>query len=377
MTSQPPPKKPSVKKTPARKTPDGTPVNQVLLGDCVEVMNALPPKCADLVFADPPYNMQLGGDLWRPNMTKVDAVTDPWDKFKSFAEYDAFTRAWLTACRRVLKDTGTLWVIGSYHNIYRVGAVMMDAGYWVLNDIAWIKANPTPQMRGTRFCNAHETLLWAKKSIDQKKYTFHYREMKAGNDDKQMRSDWYIPICSGGEREKKDGKKAHATQKPEALMHRVIAATTNPGDLVLDPFCGSGTTAAVAKRLGRDYITIDREEVYVELAEKRLANISPALLTSEDENGVLLGGPKPRIPFVSLIESGQLPLDTALRLKGTDIEAALHADGTVTAGGHRGSIHKVAAACLGLPSANGWTAWLYQDRASGEVRLLDALRPGA
>ena len=377
MTSQPPPKKPSVKKTPARKTPDGTPVNQVLLGDCVEVMNALPPKCADLVFADPPYNMQLGGDLWRPNMTKVDAVTDPWDKFKSFAEYDAFTRAWLTACRRVLKDTGTLWVIGSYHNIYRVGAVLMDAGYWVLNDIAWIKANPTPQMRGTRFCNAHETLLWAKKSIDQKKYTFHYREMKAGNDDKQMRSDWYIPICSGGEREKKDGKKAHATQKPEALMHRVIAATTNPGDLVLDPFCGSGTTAAVAKRLGRDYITIDREEVYVELAEKRLANISPALLTSEDENGVLLGGPKPRIPFVSLIESGQLPLDTTLRLKGTDIEAALHADGTVTAGGHRGSIHKVAAACLGLPSANGWTAWLYQDRASGEVRLLDALRPGA
>ena len=377
MTSQPPPKKLSVKKTPARKTPDGTPVNQVLLGDCVEVMNALPPKCADLVFADPPYNMQLGGDLWRPNMTKVDAVTDPWDKFKSFAEYDAFTRAWLTACRRVLKDTGTLWVIGSYHNIYRVGAVLMDAGYWVLNDIAWIKANPTPQMRGTRFCNAHETLLWAKKSIDQKKYTFHYREMKAGNDDKQMRSDWYIPICSGGEREKKDGKKAHATQKPEALMHRVIAATTNPGDLVLDPFCGSGTTAAVAKRLGRDYITIDREEVYVELAEKRLANISPALLTSEDENGVLLGGPKPRIPFVSLIESGQLPLDTTLRLKGTDIEAALHADGTVTAGGHRGSIHKVAAACLGLPSANGWTAWLYQDRASGEVRLLDALRPGA
>ena len=377
MTSQPPPKKPSVKKTPARKTPDGTPVNQVLLGDCVEVMNALPPKCADLVFADPPYNMQLGGDLWRPNMTKVDAVTDPWDKFKSFAEYDAFTRAWLTACRRVLKDTGTLWVIGSYHNIYRVGAVLMDAGYWVLNDIAWIKANPTPQMRGTRFCNAHETLLWAKKSIDQKKYTFHYREMKAGNDDKQMRSDWYIPICSGGEREKKDGKKAHATQKPEALMHRVIAATTNPGDLVLDPFCGSGTTAAVAKRLGRDYITIDREEGYVELAEKRLANISPALLTSEDENGVLLGGPKPRIPFVSLIESGQLPLDTALRLKGTDIEAALHADGTVMAGGHRGSIHKVAAACLGLPSANGWTAWFYQDRASGEVRLLDALRPSA
>ena len=377
MTTQPSPKKPSARRTPARKTPDGTPVNQILLGDCVEVMNALPAKCADLVFADPPYNMQLGGDLWRPNMTKVDAVTDPWDKFKSFAEYDAFTRAWLTACRRVLKDTGTLWVIGSYHNIYRVGAVMMDAGYWVLNDICWVKANPLPQLKGTRFCNAHETLLWAKKSADQKKYTFHYREMKAGNDDKQMRSDWYIPICSGGEREKKDGKKAHTTQKPEALMHRVIAATTNAGDLVLDPFCGTGTTAAVAKRLGRDYITIDREETYVRLAEKRLANIPPALLTSEDENGVLLGGPKPRVPFVSFIESGQLALGTTLRLKGTDIEAAMHADGTVTAGGHRGSIHKVAAACLSLPSANGWTSWLYRDRTTGEVRLLDALRPSA
>ena len=381
MTTQPPqnptPKKASARRTLAPRTPDGTPVNQILLGDCVEVMNALPAKCADLVFADPPYNMQLGGDLWRPNMTKVDAVTDPWDKFKSFAEYDAFTRAWLTACRRVLKDTGTLWVIGSYHNIYRVGAVMMDVGYWVLNDVCWIKSNPTPQMKGTRFCNAHETLLWAKKSIDQKKYTFHYREMKAGNDDKQMRSDWYIPICSGGEREKKDGKKAHTTQKPEALMHRVIAATTNAGDLVLDPFCGTGTSAAVAKRLGREYITIDREETYVQLAQKRLANISPALLTSEDENGVLLGSPKPRIPFVSLIESGQLPIGTVLRLKGTEVEAAVHADGTVTAGGHRGSIHKVAAACLGLPSANGWTAWLYRDRMTGEARLLDALRPSA
>jgi len=704
MTTQPPlkdpiPKKPSARRTPARRTPDGTPVNQILLGDCVEVMNALPAKCADLVFADPPYNMQLGGDLWRPNMTKVDAVTDPWDKFKSFAEYDAFTRAWLTACRRVLKDTGTIWVIGSYHNVYRMGAVLMDTGYWVLNDICWIKclaettrvyartaqgdrpvalrdlirahpekvhlwngqqwtqvcgwaeststegleiqlrsgervrctpnhrwptqrglvnadglkigdildrcilpepddncvasglddeltgwfvglyiaegsrhegtitiaghkdererfhrlcqvakafhgqcawyeprgnasminmhgsvlnalldtyvggrtaktkflsplcwqrsntflqallqgyldgdghydslndrwrlgfaqnrelevslrtlaarldiqmrikdargrynhqdypflrgevrwvrpgtakassdseivsikpakterfidvavadephlfalasgvlthnSNPTPQMKGTRFCNAHETLLWAKKSVDQKKYTFHYREMKAGNDDKQMRSDWYIPICSGGEREKQDGKKAHATQKPEALMHRVIAATTNAGDLVLDPFCGTGTTAAVAKRLGRDYVTIDREEAYVRVAEKRLANISPALLTSEDENGVLLGSPKPRIPFVSFIESGHLPLGTTLRLKGTEVEAVIHADGTITAGSHRGSIHKVAAACLGLPSANGWTAWLYCDRETHDIRLLDALRPGA
>lgn len=377
MTIQPPPKTPRARRTAAQKALNDAPINQIILGDCVEVMNALPPKCADLVFADPPYNMQLGGDLWRPNMTKVDAVNDPWDKFKSFAEYDAFTRAWLTACRRVLKDTGTLWVIGSYHNIYRVGAVMMDVGYWVLNDVCWIKANPLPQLKGTRFCNAHETLLWAKKSIDQKKYTFHYREMKAGNDDKQMRSDWYVPICSGGEREKQDGKKAHATQKPEALMHRVIAATTNPGDLVLDPFCGTGTTAAVAKRLGRNYITIDREETYVEVAAKRLANISPALLTSADEGGILLGGPKPRVPFVSFIESGQLQIGSSLRLKGTNLEAVIHADGTITAGGHRGSIHKVAAACLGLPSANGWTTWLYCDRFVHEDRLLDALRPGA
>ena len=1003
-------------------------LNQIHLGDCVEIMNSLPPKCVDLVFADPPYNMQLGGDLWRPNMTKVDAVTDPWDKFKSFAEYDAFTRAWLTAARRVLKDTGTLWVIGSYHNIYRVGAVLMDVGYWVLNDVCWIKclaettrvyvrtpqgerpvalrdlkdaalenfqlwngqrwtqlcgwaettstegleielrsgerfrctpnhrwptlrgliaasdlkpgdilercvlpepedncvasglddeltgwfvglyiaegsryegtitiaghikerdrfhrlcqvakafhgqcawyeprgnasminmhgtvlnalldayvggktaktkflstlcwqrsntflrallrgylegdghydalndrwrlgfaqnreleaslrtlaarlgiqmrikdargrydhkdylwlrgetrwvrpssgpsrsdneiislrpaqterfidiavadephlfalasgvlthnSNPTPNMHGTRFCNAHETLLWAKKSADQKKYTFHYRELKAGNDDKQMRSDWYIPICSGGERETRDGKKAHTTQKPEALMHRVIASTTNPGDIVLDPFCGcydaqtevltragwkfwpdvtlddhfityrtdgvleyhpptlihkypfhgrmislqsrstdllvtpnhnmlvkthadfcaerparfvqaeclhmglyrvpcggryepeshllsaaqmaliglyvsegyfkagrpgrpsgnrmiicqnpgtkcdkmmemladfnplplpggggrkfsvmltsefaqfiknncgegkyhkflsptilknaylshlyvammlgdgysavkgsleryytsskgladgfqeiclklgydstliarpyrecqlegrllaptcpsyqitvrkaahkkimpathltsvdydgdvycvtvpnhtlyvrrggktswcgnSGTTAAVAKRLGRNYITIDREEVYVEVAEKRLANISPALLTSADEGGVLLGAPKPRVPFISFIETGRLPIGSTLRLKGTAVTAIVHADGTISAGGHRGSIHKVAAACLGLPTANGWTSWLFFDSQTRQELLLDALRPGA
>ena len=362
---------------PSKKTTASLPINKVILGDCVEAMNSLPPKSVDLVFADPPYNMQLSGDLWRPDMTKVDAVTDPWDKFKSFAEYDAFTRAWLTAARRVLKDTGTLWVIGSYHNIYRVGAVLMDVGYWVLNDVVWVKNNPLPNMHGTRFCNAHETLLWAKKSADQKKYTFHYHALKAGNDDKQMRSDWYIPLCSGSERETRDGKKAHTTQKPEALMHRVIAATTNPGDIVLDPFCGTGTTAAVAKRLGRNYITIDREAVYVEVAQARLANISEALLTSGDEGGVLLGGPKPRVPFVSFVETGRLAVGSALRLKGSDIEARVYADGTVSAGGNRGSIHKVAAACLGLPTANGWTAWLFFDTETADERLLDSLRPSA
>ena len=298
----------------------------------------------DLVFADPPYNMQLGGDLWRPNMTKVDAVNDSWDKFGSFAEYDAFTRAWLTPAARVLKDTGTLWVIGSYHNIYRVGSVLMDLGFWILNDVAWVKANPTPQMKGTRFCNAHETLLWAKKSHKQSKYTFHYKALKAGNDDKQMRSDWYLPICSGGEREVINGKKAHTTQKPEALLHRIISATSNPGDIVLDPFCGTGTTAAVAKRLGRNYITIDRVEAYVGVAEKRLANVSPALLTEE---GIFVERPSRASRSSVSSKAAQLPVGSALRLKGTDIEATIHADGTLTADGQRGSIHKLGALCLG------------------------------
>ncbi len=347
------------------------PLNQILLGDCIELMNALPEKCVDLVFADPPYNMQLGGDLWRPNMTKVDAVDDAWDKFGSFAEYDAFTKAWLLAARRVLKDTGTLWVIGSYHNIYRVGAILQDLGYWILNDVAWVKANPLPHLKGVRFCNAHETLLWAKKSQKQIKYTFHYRALKAGNDDKQMRSDWYLPICTGGEREKLNGQKAHATQKPESLLHRIISCTTNMGDVVLDPFCGTGTTAAVAKRLGREFITIDRVETYVGVAEKRLANTSPALV---QEEGVFVDAPKPRVPFVSLVEAGRLPVGTALRLKGTQTVGIVHADGTITAEGHRGSIHKVGALCLGVPTCNGWTVWRYADPVTGDDLLIDALR---
>ena len=353
------------------------PLNRILQGDCIETMNALPEKCVDLVFADPPYNMQLRGDLWRPNMTKVDAVDDDWDQFGSFQEYDAFTCAWLSAARRVLKDTGTLFVIGSYHNIYRVGSILMDLGYWTLNDILWIKHNPLPQMKGVRLCNAHETILWVKKSQAQSKYTFHYKGLKAGNEDKQMRSDWYFPICSGSEREMVGGEKAHTTQKPEALLHRIISMASNPGDIVLDPFCGTGTTAAVAKRLGRNYITIDREPAYVEVAQARLANISDALLTSGDEGGVLLGGPKPRVPFVSFVESGRLAVNSALRLKGTDVHAVVHADGTVSAGGHRGSIHKVAAACLGLPTANGWTSWLFVDTETDTEQLLDSLRPAA
>ncbi len=351
------------------------PINQILLGDCVEIMNALPPKSVDLIFADPPYNMQLQGDLWRPNMTRVDAVDDAWDKFNSFAEYDLFTRTWLMAARRLMKDTATLWVIGSYHNIYRVGSVLMDLGFWVLNDIVWIKHNPLPHMKGVRFCNAHETLLWAKKSQDQKRYTFHYREMKAANDDRQLRSDWYFPICSGGERETLDGVKVHTTQKPEALLRRVIASTTNPGDIVLDPFCGSGTTAAVAKRLGRRFITMDREETYITVARRRAASVEDPILT--DVSGALIGAPKRRVPFLTLVETGKVKTGAQLKLLRSTVVATVNADGTITANGVRGSIHKVASTCLGMPSCNGWTSWIYVDVVADEEYLIDALRPSA
>lgn len=347
--------------------------NQILQGDCVELMNSLPEKSVDLVFADPPYNMQLGGELLRPNQTIVDAVDDHWDQFASFAEYDRFTREWLSAARRVLKDNGTLWVIGSYHNIYRVGSILMDLGYWILNDVVWIKANPMPQMKGVRFCNAHETLIWAKKSDNDLPHTFHYKAAKAGNEDKQARSDWYFPICSGGEREtSEDGAKAHATQKPEALLHRIVALCSNPGDLVLDPFCGSGTTAAVAKRLGRDYLTIDKEHEYVELAKRRIDRVTPA---EDDDTGyVFIDQKKPKVPFVTLVENGTLPPGTKLILKKTRQIAIVHSDGTISLDGIRGSIHKVGKLALKLPACNGWEHWLYID-PSGKERLIDDLRP--
>lgn len=350
------------------------PLDQILLGDCVEIMNSLPERSVDLVFADPPYNMQLNGDLWRPNMTRVDAVDDAWDQFESFAEYDAFTRCWLKAARRVLKDTGTLWVIGSYHNIYRVGAILMDCGWWILNDIAWIKRNPMPQMRGVRFCNAHETLLWVKKSKEQSGYTFNYRGMKAGNEDLQMRSDWHFPICSGRERLMVDGEKAHTTQKPESLLHRVIACSTNPGDTILDPFCGTGTTAAVAKRLGRHFITMDREEGYVRVARARVASVTAPMFMEEAH---FVDAPKPRVSFLSLVEAGKMPAGSLLRLKGRNITATVQADGTLIANGLRGSIHKIASLCLGLPACNGWTHWYYCEGEEGEPRLIDELRPNA
>ena len=355
------------------------PLDQVIHGDSIAILRKLPPRSVDLVFADPPYNLQLSGELWRPNMTKVDAADDAWDQFGdgdedplvSFAEYDAFTRKWLTAVRRVMKDSATLWVIGSYHNIYRIATMLLDMEFWILNDIVWIKANPTPQMKGVRFCNAHEILLWVKKTKSQSEITFNYKGLKAGNEDKQMRSDWYIPLCSRSERLTIDGEKAHSTQKPEALLHRIISATSRPGDVVLDPFCGTGTTAAVAKRLGRHFITMDREDRYVQVARNRVSGIVPAVLTDDSP---FVDAPPQRIPFINLVEQGTLPAGTVLTLRGSEVQAVVNPDGSLSYDGFRGSIHKVAAKCLGLPACNGWTNWYFLDQHSGETRPIDELR---
>ena len=346
------------------------PLDTVICADCIDVMRSMPAESVDLIFADPPYFLRLNGDLRRPDASMVDAVSDSWDRFESPKDYDRFTRRWLTAARRLLKPTGTLWVIGSYHNIFRVGAALMDAGYWILNDVVWIKNNPMPQMKGVRFCNAHETLIWARRSAESKGYTFHYRELKAGNEDVQMRSDWYFPICSGRERETVGGKKAHSTQKPEALLRRIISATSNPGDVVLDPFCGSGTTAAAAKALGRRYVTIDREPEYVNVARARLESVR---VEPAGSGTPLLGAPPTRVRFASLVEQGVLAAGTRLRLKGTGKTATVQLDGTVECDGLRGSIHKVAALQKGAASANGWTEWLLED-VQGVEQPLDILR---
>lgn len=349
-------------------------LDHIYHGDCRAILATLPAGSVDLIFADPPYNLQLRQPLRRPNHTLVDAVDDAWDQFPDFAAYDQFTREWLSACRRVLKDTGTIWVIGSYHNIYRVGAIMQDLGFWMLNDVVWIKRNPLPQFRGVRFANAHETLLWCKKSRDQKRYTFNYQAMKRLNDDKQMRSDWELPICTGAERLKIGGVKAHATQKPEALLYRVILASSQPGDVVLDPFFGSGTTGAVAKRLRRHWIGIEREASYVELAWRRIAAVEPA-----DEAAVRSAcAPRhalPRVPFGALLEHGLLLPGQALFFDGRrDQPATVLADGSLrTADGRTGSIHALASAISGHPACNGWTSWHFEDE-TGRLAPIDTLR---
>ena len=343
------------------------PLNQILRGDCIEILSSLPENSMDLIFADPPYNLQLQNDLYRPNLSKVDAVNDHWDKFSSFAEYDEFTHKWLSAARRVLKETGTIWVIGSYHNIYRVGAIMQDLGFWILNDVIWLKTNPMPNFRGVRFTNAHETIIWAQKKKGAK-YTFNHHAMKALNDDLQMRSDWTLPLATGKERIKANGLKAHPTQKPEALLYRVLLSSTNQGDAVLDPFFGSGTTGAVAKKLGRNFIGIERDKKYIKVAQKRIdavkASPAEALELPEKRNQV-------RVPFGALLENGLLNAGQKLYFMKDKREAIILANGHIQCGKIIGSIHAVAKELSNAP-ANGWGFWMYKE--NGKLKVIDELR---
>jgi len=348
------------------------PLDQVLPGDCLDRLAELPASSVDLIFADPPYNLQLRQELWRPNNTRVQAVTDAWDQFPDLAAYDQFTRAWLAACRRVLKRTGTLWVIGSYHNIYRVGSILMDLGFWILNDVVWVKTNPMPNFRGVRFTNAHETLLWAQKEKGAA-YTFNHHAAKSLNDGLQMRSDWQLPICSGRERLRLAGAKAHSTQKPEALLYRVVLASSNPGQVVLDPFFGTGTTGVVARRLGRHWIGIEREAEYVALARRRLARVPASSLPAEDLSSI---NPRslPRIPFGALLEHGLLRPGATLYLGAEGKRSArVLADGSLQAGTRRGSIHQVARALRRGP-CNGWDVWFYRDPRTRQRQPISRLR---
>ena len=345
------------------------PRNTIMPGDCIEVMDSLPEACVDLIFADPPYNLQLKGNLHRPDNSMVDAVDDDWDQFDSFAVYDRFTKDWLAAAQRLLKPDGAIWVIGSYHNIFRVGYELQNQGFWLLNDVIWRKSNPMPNFRGKRLTNAHETMIWASKS-EGAKYTFNYEALKALNEGVQMRSDWVLPICNGHERIKNEtGDKAHPTQKPESLLHRILVATTNPGDVVLDPFFGTGTTGAVAKKLGRDFIGIEREETYRKVAEKRLANIRKfdrsSLEVMQSKRA------EPRVPFGQLVERGLLnPGESLFSPRGK--VAKIRADGTLVVSDTKGSIHQVGAKLEGAPSCNGWTYWHF--RRDGKTVPIDLLR---
>ena len=347
------------------------PLDCILEGDCIEMLRALPPASVHAIFADPPYNLQLKGELRRPDESVVDGVDDDWDRFATLAVYDAFTRAWLTEARRVLRKDGTIWVIGSYHNVFRLGAALQDLDFWILNDVIWRKANPMPNFRGRRFTNAHETMIWASRGQDSR-YKFNYTAMKSLNDDTQMRSDWFIPLCTGSERLRDEkGQKVHPTQKPEALLHRVILSCTSPGDVVLDPFLGSGTTAAVAKRLGRRYIGIERDPSYAAAARKRIQAIEPL-----SESAMLVTPTRreqPRIPFGALVERGMVPPGSKLVDRHQRFVAQVGADGSLRCGAASGSIHQVGAAVQETPSCNGWLFW-HVERRDGSLRLLDELR---
>ena len=343
----------------------------ILLGDSIAMLNSLPEASVDLIFADPPYNLQLEGALNRPDQSLVDAVDDDWDKFASFADYDRFTHDWLKAARRVMKPNATLWVIGSYHNIFRVGSIMQDLGFWLLNDIVWRKANPMPNFRGRRFTNAHETMIWASKSATAKSYTFHYDALKAGNEDTQVRSDWYLPLCTGGERLKDAaGDKVHPTQKPEALLARILLSSSNPGDVVLDPFFGSGTTGAVAKRLGRHFVGIERDPTYAKAAAARIAAVEPL-----EDHSLAIAPTKrsePRIPFNALIEAGMIAPGLELVDAKRRFRAKVKADGSLVLGPATGSIHKIGALAQGLPACNGWTFWHIEK--GRDLIVIDTLR---
>ncbi len=349
------------------------PLDQILRGDAVQMLRMLPTASVHCVFADPPYNLQLRGELRRPDDSLVDGVDDDWDKFTDFAAYDAFTHEWLAECRRVLRKDGTLWVIGSYHNIFRIGAILQELGFWILNDVIWRKSNPMPYVRGRRFTNAHETLIWAARGQDSR-YRFNYQAMKSLNDDQQMRSDWFIPLCTGAERLRNaHGLKLHPTQKPEALLHRVLLASTSPGDIVLDPFLGTGTTAVVARRLSRHYIGIERHPAYVEAALGRVRRVRPV-----SDDGVATSPTKReavRIPFGTFVEGGQLPAGTLLFDRMRRVQAMVVADGSIRSGVHQGSIHKVGAAVTNAPSCNGWTFWHFE--RDGVLVPIDVLRSEA
>lgn len=346
------------------------PIDQILCGECVSTMRSLPSSSIDCIFADPPYNLQLRGELRRPDETVVDGVDDDWDKFTDYSAYDRFTRDWLTEARRLLTHDGTIWAIGSYHNVFRLGAIMQELGFWILNDIVWRKANPMPNFRGRRFTNAHETMIWAARGPDSK-YCFNYQAMKTLNDDVQMRSDWYLPLCTGNERVKNvHGLKLHPTQKPESLLHRVLIASTRSGDVVLDPFSGTGTTAAVAKRLGRHFVGIERHPDYVEASRLRVEAEQP--LSEEHAAVTPAKREMPRIPFGTFVEQGMLPAGTELCDRQRRLRAVVSPDGSLVSGGQRGSIHKMGAQLTGAPSCNGWTFWYFE--RNGELLPLDILR---
>ena len=359
--------KKSAKKAEVNK--DTLPLDRVLVGDCIKLMEGLPEGSVDMIFADPPYNLQLEGDLVRPNNTKVDAVDDHWDQFASFKAYDEFTAKWMKAARRLLKPDGSIWVIGSYHNIFRVGSLMQDLGFWMLNDVVWLKTNPMPNFRGRRFTNAHETLIWAARDKEAR-YRFNYESMKALNDDFQMRSDWTLPLCTGQERLKKDGKKAHPTQKPESLLYRVMLSSSEVGDVVLDPFFGSGTTGAVAKALGRHFIGLEREDEYAELARDRIKKVKQvkdkSLVMNESKRSL------PRVPFGTIVERGMIRPGTVLTDPRGRYSAKVRADGTLVTSDFKGSIHQVGAFVQKAPACNGWQFWYTQ--VKGKMISIDVYR---